>query len=96
MLMVSPYWANRDENLFENPDVFMPERWENKKATLDGFIGFGGGRYRCPGRYVFSFLFFFFQLKEIFFPNCSLQINPKSKGLTCRLKFKGYTDHKIH
>ncbi|XP_033113228.1 24-hydroxycholesterol 7-alpha-hydroxylase-like [Anneissia japonica] len=55
MLMVSPYWAHRDQRFFTDPESFKPDRWLaadlEKNFFLDGFIGFGGGRYQCPGRW---------------------------------------------
>jgi len=36
----------------------VQDRWLEcdleKNHFLDGFVGFGGGRYQCPGRYVLS------------------------------------------
>ncbi|XP_078617889.1 24-hydroxycholesterol 7-alpha-hydroxylase-like [Branchiostoma floridae x Branchiostoma japonicum] len=55
LLMMSPYWAHRNPNFFPEPDKFLPERWLEadleKNLFLDGFVGFGGGRYQCPGRW---------------------------------------------
>ncbi|MFJ8210369.1 cytochrome P450 [Streptomyces sp. NPDC096033] len=30
------------------PDVFIPERWEQRDRTDSGFVGFGLGRRKCP------------------------------------------------
>ncbi|XP_071957038.1 24-hydroxycholesterol 7-alpha-hydroxylase-like [Antedon mediterranea] len=55
MLMISPYWAHRDPRYFPDPHAFKPDRWLaadlDKNLFLDGFVGFGGGRYQCPGRW---------------------------------------------
>jgi len=55
MLMISPYWAHRNEAAFPDADSFVPDRWiqtvGSKKSTpTDNFIAFGGGRFQCPGR----------------------------------------------
>lgn len=56
MLMLSPYWSHRNPKYFPQPELFAPDRWlecdlENKRQFLEGFIGFGGGRYQCPGKW---------------------------------------------
>ncbi|XP_052088946.1 24-hydroxycholesterol 7-alpha-hydroxylase-like isoform X2 [Mytilus californianus] len=55
MLMLSPYWAHRNEKYFPDPLMYKPERWKeadiDKNVFLDGFVAFGGGRYQCPGRW---------------------------------------------
>jgi 24-hydroxycholesterol 7alpha-hydroxylase len=55
-LMLSPYWAHRDVETFPEPETFNPDRWLKcdleKNQFLDGFVGFGGGRYQCPGRWL--------------------------------------------
>ncbi|KAK2181469.1 hypothetical protein NP493_388g01005 [Ridgeia piscesae] len=55
MLMLSPYWAHRNERVFPDANCFLPSRWENadlsKNQFLKGFLSFGGGRYQCPGRW---------------------------------------------
>ncbi|XP_065883241.1 24-hydroxycholesterol 7-alpha-hydroxylase-like isoform X2 [Dysidea avara] len=54
-LMLSPFWEHRNPDLFPSPDKFDPDRWRscdlNKNQFLEGFVGFGGGRYQCPGRW---------------------------------------------
>ena len=55
MLMISPYWAHRNEATFQDADSFVPDRWiqtagSDKSAPTDSFIAFGGGRFQCPGR----------------------------------------------
>jgi 24-hydroxycholesterol 7alpha-hydroxylase len=55
LLLLSPYWAHRDVQFFPEPEAFKPDRWKkaelDKNLFLDGFVGFGGGRYQCPGRW---------------------------------------------
>lgn len=41
----------RDENRFKNPDVFLPERWENKSIKQQEFV-FGIGPQRCPSKEI--------------------------------------------
>ncbi|KJE94881.1 hypothetical protein CAOG_05441 [Capsaspora owczarzaki ATCC 30864] len=54
-LVLSPFWAHRRGANFQSPHEFFPDRWlaadVDKNKLLDGFIGFGGGRYQCPGRW---------------------------------------------
>lgn len=55
MLMISPYWAHRNEATFLDADSFVPDRWiqtagSDKSTPTDSFIAFGGGRFQCPGR----------------------------------------------
>uniref|UniRef100_A0A4W3I9B8 Cytochrome P450, family 39, subfamily A, polypeptide 1 n=1 Tax=Callorhinchus milii TaxID=7868 RepID=A0A4W3I9B8_CALMI len=55
ILMLSLFWAHRNPKYFPEPEKFLPERWKEadleKHVFLNGFIGFGGGRYQCPGRW---------------------------------------------
>jgi hypothetical protein len=48
-LAISPYLVHHDPNLFENPQDFIPERWEGKR-TDSYFVGFGKGPHECPGK----------------------------------------------
>ncbi|KAI8003326.1 Cytochrome P450 81Q32 [Camellia lanceoleosa] len=50
MLMVNALAIHRDPKLWENPTMFMPERYEVDSAE-DGYrlIPFGSGRRGCPG-----------------------------------------------
>lgn len=55
MLMISPYWAHRNESAFPDADSFVPDRWNrtmgsDKSSPSEKFIAFGGGRFQCPGR----------------------------------------------
>ncbi|RDD42293.1 24-hydroxycholesterol 7-alpha-hydroxylase [Trichoplax sp. H2] len=55
MMVISPFWSHRDKDYFTDPDTYNPDRWlkmnNTKKAFIDGFVAFGGGRYQCPGRW---------------------------------------------
>lgn len=44
----------RMEEIFDDPDVFNPARWETAHAPYS-FIGFGGGMHACMGE-AFAFL----------------------------------------
>ncbi|KAL5722768.1 hypothetical protein ACHQM5_006244 [Ranunculus cassubicifolius] len=46
------FWAvNRDPTVWENPEIFDPERFERDEGKRDSFkwLSFGSGRRRCPG-----------------------------------------------
>ncbi|KAA0042824.1 geraniol 8-hydroxylase-like [Cucumis melo var. makuwa] len=44
-------WAScRDPNLWENPDMFIPERFLESKGRNFEFIPFSNGRRTCPGQ----------------------------------------------
>ncbi len=52
VLFISPYVAHRDARYFDNPDQFMPERWENdfeKRIPRYAYFPFGGGARICIG-----------------------------------------------
>jgi len=53
-MILSPYWAHRDPEVYPEPDVYKPERWEGVNieslSYRHGFLVFGGGRWQCPGR----------------------------------------------
>ncbi len=52
MVLVSPWYLQRHENLWENPDAFDPDRWETpngKARKRDAFIPFSAGKRVCPG-----------------------------------------------
>jgi len=49
-IFYSNYSAHRDPNVFDNPDDFIPERWQNSnKNDTDKIFGFGAGSHRCIG-----------------------------------------------
>ncbi|MFI1920512.1 cytochrome P450 [Nocardia sp. NPDC020380] len=49
ILWGSAYLMNRDPDLYEDPDVFRPERFLGAKPGTYTWIPFGGGRIRCLG-----------------------------------------------
>lgn len=53
-MILSPYWAHRDPEVYPEPNVYKPERWEGihieSLSYRHGFLVFGGGRWQCPGR----------------------------------------------
>ncbi|GAB1301083.1 24-hydroxycholesterol 7-alpha-hydroxylase [Apodemus speciosus] len=55
LLMLSPFWLHRNPKYFPEPESFKPERWRethlDKYIFLDYFMGFGGGKFQCPGRW---------------------------------------------
>ncbi|XP_037586081.1 24-hydroxycholesterol 7-alpha-hydroxylase isoform X2 [Cebus imitator] len=55
LLMLSPFWLHRNPKYFPEPELFKPERWKKanleKHCFLDCFMAFGGGKFRCPGRW---------------------------------------------
>eukprot|EP00118_Oscarella_pearsei_P008268 m.41809 g.41809 ORF g.41809 m.41809 type:complete len:406 (+) comp33264_c0_seq3:262-1479(+) len=76
-VMLSPYWSHRNPDFFPNPETFDPNRWDKadleKNLFLEGFVGFGGGRFQCPGRWfaimemqmVVATFFYLFQLEMV-------------------------------
>ena len=46
-----PYVFGRSSRLWENPDVFDPGRWHQKKISPYKFIAFNAGRRICLGRH---------------------------------------------
>ncbi|HVF30973.1 MAG TPA: cytochrome P450 [Pyrinomonadaceae bacterium] len=53
LVLVSPYVTQRDPRFWDNPDEFIPERWEThsvKEASQKNiYFPFGGGIRRCIG-----------------------------------------------
>jgi len=56
LVILDIYGTNHDPTLWENPDLFIPERFLNWKGSPFGFIPQGGGDYwighRCAGEWV--------------------------------------------
>ncbi|KAH7652973.1 Premnaspirodiene oxygenase protein [Dioscorea alata] len=52
-IMVNAWALGRDPKLWENPDIFLPERFYRSSINFKGnhmqFIPFGAGRRICPG-----------------------------------------------
>ena len=53
-IVVFSTWARHrlGKDFGENPDDFLPERWERISAGVPGFIPFNKGPRICPGRTV--------------------------------------------
>jgi cytochrome P450 len=52
-LYISAYALHRNPAIWEQPDVFMPERFEGEKDFPKySYIPFGAGRHTCIGRYL--------------------------------------------
>jgi 24-hydroxycholesterol 7alpha-hydroxylase len=47
-LVISPYAIHRDPKVYDEPDKFIPERWEGKQNHI--FVPFGKGAHECPGK----------------------------------------------
>ena len=57
-VFLSPYFTHRDPTLWDNPDVFFPQHFDNDGAQLKhkySFIPFSAGSRRCIGEY-FSYI----------------------------------------
>ena len=53
LVLISPYITHRDPRFWDNPDEFIPERWEKLSVKEAGqrniYFPFGGGIRRCIG-----------------------------------------------
>ncbi|KAJ6835319.1 isoflavone 3'-hydroxylase [Iris pallida] len=49
MLLVNVYAIHRDSKTWEEPEKFVPERFEESKGEGRKMLPFGMGRRRCPG-----------------------------------------------
>jgi cytochrome P450 len=53
LVLVSPYVAQHDSRFWENPNEFVPERWQTQSVKEAGqkyiYFPFGGGIRRCIG-----------------------------------------------
>ncbi|CAH1422020.1 unnamed protein product [Lactuca virosa] len=51
MLLINQWAIHRDPDLWNDPEKFLPERFESLESTKDGFrfMPFGSGRRSCPG-----------------------------------------------
>jgi cytochrome P450 len=48
-ILLSPYITQRNPRYFDNPEAFMPERWEASVPPRFSFFPFGGGAKICIG-----------------------------------------------
>jgi 24-hydroxycholesterol 7alpha-hydroxylase len=102
-LMLSPFWAHRNEDFFPNPETYDPDRWRScdfdKFQFLEGFVGFGGGRYQCPGRWfalmemhlfvaIILSKFHFELLDKVPEPSPLHVIGSQQPAGSCRIRFK--------
>lgn len=75
MVFINAWAIQRDPELWDNPEEFIPERFENSQVDLRGqdfqFIPFGSGRRACPAisfglastEYVLANLLYWFDWK---------------------------------
>ena len=63
-VFVNFHGAFRDKSVFQNPNIYIPERWINEKGeyapNTSVFLPFGGGPRVCPGRHLASMVVFIF------------------------------------
>lgn len=56
LVLLDLYGTNRHPDLWENPEVFQPERFGDREENPFNFIPQGGGSYhnnhRCPGEWI--------------------------------------------
>jgi cytochrome P450 len=50
-ILLCPYIAHRDPDVFSNPDVFLPIRWKVSNPSPYEYFPFGSGMHACVGRY---------------------------------------------
>ncbi|PID64002.1 MAG: cytochrome P450 [Gammaproteobacteria bacterium] len=48
-VFISPWLSHRLPDVFEQPERYMPERFDGRRQVAHSLIGFGGGRHRCTG-----------------------------------------------
>ena len=49
VLLANVYAMHRDPNMWKDPTIFKPERFDGNEVEEYGFMPFGSGRRRCPG-----------------------------------------------
>lgn len=75
--VVYPYILHRNQDIFKNPDKFIPERFleeDNKSNFLFGYLPFSAGSRNCIGKFIhlynlssdFNALHFFFFFKSFY------------------------------
>lgn len=56
LVLLDMYGTNHDERLWEHPEQFIPERFENRRIKPFDFLAQGGGDphngHRCPGEWI--------------------------------------------
>jgi len=56
LALIDIYGTNHDPRVWEDPDTFWPERFENREPTAFDMLPQGGGDYRsghrCPGEWI--------------------------------------------
>lgn len=56
LVLLDMYGTNHDERLWQHPDQFIPERFENRRIKPFDFLAQGGGDlhtgHRCPGEWI--------------------------------------------
>lgn len=51
LIMIATYPVLRDRDVYEQPDEWLPSRWENPTQEMkDAFFPFMVGRRSCPGQ----------------------------------------------
>ncbi|KAI9108900.1 hypothetical protein K1719_020205 [Acacia pycnantha] len=99
MIFVNMWAIQRDPEIWENPEEFIPERFENSEMDFKGqdfeLIPFGSGRRMCPGmdfamasvEYMLANLLHWFdwKLPEDGSPECEIDVS-ETYGLTVKKK----------